>query len=113
MDEYIDRQSLLANLEERQAFLVKEWGYRDHYTRGFEDAVARVHDAPAADVSPVRHGWWTAIDASYWRWTPEGAIPVIRNKYKHEECGKVVSRKEKYCPNCGAKMDGGDGGDDR
>ena len=60
---------------------------------------------PAADVAPVRHGLWETIDASTWRWTHDGAKPVHRVKYRHNECGRVVQRKEPYCPTCGAKMD--------
>lgn len=63
--------------------------------------------APTLDYAPVRHGEWTAIDASYWRWLHDGAHPVRRIKYCHDECGKIVITKEPYCPNCGAKMDGG------
>ena len=47
MANLIDRDVLMAQLEDRQAFLVKEWGYRDHYTRGFEEAVDKVENAPA------------------------------------------------------------------
>ena len=49
----IDRDALMAQLEDRQAFLVKEWGYRDHYTRGFEEAVDKVGNAPAVDAVEV------------------------------------------------------------
>ena len=63
------------------------------------DPVAFVEDVPVADVAPVVHGWWNAdetcsvcgekstegLDATKWDyWLPN------------------------YCPNCGAKMDGGD-----
>lgn len=50
-----------------------------------------------ADVEPVRHGEWI-----YDHWC----------EFKCSECGqlsdsKPYKGKEKYCPNCGAKMDGG------
>lgn len=59
-------------------------------------AVARqnVLDMPAADVVPVRHGYW---------------IHDINNQYGCSECmGKeTMSHKnlKPYCPNCGARMD--------
>lgn len=53
MANLIDRDSLMAQLEDRQAFLVKEWGYRDHYTRGFEEAVDKVGNTPAVDAVEV------------------------------------------------------------
>ena len=65
----------------------------------------KIINLPPADVAPVRHGRWETIDASTWRWTHDGAKPVHRVKYRHNECGRVVQRKEPYCPNCGEKMD--------
>lgn len=44
----------------------------------------------AADVAPVRHG----------RWKRYG-----KNLGECSECGEVVSVRNNYCPNCGAKMD--------
>ena len=65
----------------------------------------KIINLPPADVAPVRHGRWETIDASTWRWSHDGAKPVHRVKYRHNECGRVVQRKEPYCPNCGCKMD--------
>ena len=65
----------------------------------------KIINLPPADVAPVRHGMWETIDASTWRWSHDGAKPVHRVKYRHNECGRVVQRKEPYCPNCGARMD--------
>lgn len=58
------------------------------------------------DYAPVRHGEWVTIESAYWRWKHDGAYCVSRKKFKHEDCGKVVAKKEPYCPNCGALMDG-------
>lgn len=54
-------------------------------------AVARqnVLDMPAADVAPVRHGYW--MDSS--------------NGWTCSECCSDNIRDTKWCPNCGAKMD--------
>ena len=65
----------------------------------------KIINLPPVDVAPVRHGMWETIDASTWRWSHDGAKPVHRVKYRHNECGRVVQRKEPYCPNCGAIMD--------
>ena len=54
-------------------------------------ALGVLHDIPAADVVEVRHGRWN-------------------NGYEVQncsECGYRGKRSYKYCPNCGAKMDGG------
>ena len=54
-----------------------------------------VTDSPAVDAEPVRHGRW---DTSF-----DGITPFCT------ECGmshRFMTRITKYCPNCGAKMDG-------
>lgn len=65
------------------------------------ESVALVRDIeklPAADVAPVAHG----------RWRESG--PLL----ECQSCGEIYSRLGgnagklwHYCPNCGAKMDGG------
>lgn len=56
------------------------------------DAV--IEKAPAVDAEPVRHGEW------------------VRDKENclHNKCSVCEyrhCREDNYCPNCGAKMDGG------
>lgn len=95
MDEYIEREALLKfienglnNPDRKEAF-----GY---------DAVVileKVQYMPAADVAQVRHG----------RWLPE--VNVGDCCYRCSECqflrDAYLLDIEKYCPFCGAKMDGG------
>lgn len=127
MSDYIDRDLLLAEIEE----LKKSPWYNDcgeNYERIIRsDAIGAVEDlcvksAPTADVVEVRHGEW--VEDGY------DDIPCVCSycgaealydstfelqfDYDWEEnlvpCGyeehKVYIRT-KYCPHCGAKMDGG------
>ena len=57
-----------------------------------------IDDAPTIDAKPVRHGRWIYYKnhAAVVQCTECG---LIRNIYKQEGWH--------YCPNCGAKMDGG------
>nr|DAG23536.1 MAG TPA: DNA-directed RNA polymerase [Caudoviricetes sp.] len=60
-----------------------------------------IDDAPAADVAPVVHG----------RWIHDGRRINGGIDWCHcSECGKSDNfcARTNYCPNCGAKMDGGD-----
>lgn len=82
MVDYIDRETALAKLiqDGRNAKNV-------HTIMGI----------PAADVEPVRHGYW---DDSLGGINPYCSV-----------CGnshRFMRRILPYCPNCGAKMDGGD-----
>ena len=53
----------------------------------FEAAILKIQ---SADVAPVCHG----------RWKRYG-----KNLGECSECGEIVSVRNNYCPNCGAKMD--------
>lgn len=53
MTEYIEREALEVALNHRLNFLMAENGEYDHYTSGFDEAVTRVENFPAADVAPV------------------------------------------------------------
>lgn len=96
MAEYIEREALLEQLEERQAFLLNEYGYHDYYTRGFEEAVDKVQDFQAADVAPVRHGRWEVY---------LGGKELMCSYCKTTFWDEEQVGGSNYCPNCGARMD--------
>ena len=52
---------------------------------------------PTADVVPVRHGRWVDTDSEF--------AQCSLCKYPVYAAWNATN----YCPNCGAKMDGGDG----
>lgn len=58
--------------------------------------------ALAADVMPVMHGRWIDNGANGYKWA-----------FVCSMCGYVDGHpfddRHNFCPNCGAKMDGGDG----
>ena len=60
-----------------------------------------VRDMPAADVAPVRHGHWVKY---------EFFSDEVNNGEKCSQCGELIGwfgNLPKYCPGCGALMDGG------
>ena len=54
-----------------------------------------LRNIPAADVVEQKHGTW------YWLST------IFRSSYCCTNCQKRSPYEFDYCPNCGAKMDGG------
>ena len=81
------------------------------------DAKRQISDTRPADVAPVVHGRWQPVrESEMTGWQPElaGYDPIggyICSACKEEtvyDCNDnfVLSN---YCPNCGAKMDGGGG----
>lgn len=60
---------------------------------------------PTVDASPVVHGRW--ITTVYTTTSKRGRI-ISSKEFECSKCGYSNGRKQSnYCPNCGAKMDGG------
>ena len=90
MDEYIDRAVAVSQAN----FIHGRWD--DVYV-----SAATLMAMPAADVAPVIHG----------QWEPGNPIcPVCGgNKFKDLDADIWCDWQPDFCPNCGAKMDGGKG----
>lgn len=61
-------------------------------------------ESPIIDAEPVRHGQWETKE-----YTTEDSFDdwiVIHHEEVCSECGKGQGERSKFCPNCGAKMDG-------
>ena len=87
MPEYIERKALVHRLKDPYLFNITP--------RIFEI----ISEIPTADVAPVVHTQWAHIGGDEW------CCPA---------CGFVITTEgswdkptQKYCENCGAKMDGG------
>ena len=57
---------------------------------------------------PVRHGHWKGYITSAFYGCDDEGEPIYRDANFNvcSECGRKTVVKEKFCPNCGAKMDG-------
>lgn len=99
MDEFISREATIKRIKE--VYCVGCNSYHGVRCRacGTGDAIDIIDDFPAADVAPVVHG----------RWEPGNPIcPVCGgNKFKDLDADIWCDWQPDYCPNCGAKMDGG------
>ena len=95
MARYIDADAVISHMDARYNDLLDEYGRADHYASGYEEAIDLIEEAPTADVAEVKHGEWRQVRC--------GDTPL----YACSECGKNEYMQLRYCPNCGAKMDGG------
>ena len=95
--DYIERKSLEIVMNNWHNFLIEAYGKDDHYTSGFDEAVKIVGNFTSADVATVVHGKWIPVEAY-----------GIGNTAKCSKCEKRQYGYDgfKFCPNCGAKMDG-------
>ena len=92
MTEYIEREAAIKAIENDLPEQVR-------YSR--EDAADCIRYMNVADAALVRHG----------RWEPGNPIcPVCGgNKFKDLDADIWCDWQPDFCPNCGAKMDGGKG----
>lgn len=67
-----------------------------------ERAYAEIREMPAADVAEVVHGQWHMLDDC----ANAGLYCSACGRRVHHEEFAYKKLKSKYCPNCGAKMDG-------
>ena len=95
----------MPDLIERHALLKKVYEHTQERERMTDGEWCRkcIYEAPKVEAEPVRHGRW--IVHTTWH----GMFGLI-----HSECSECKFDRNgdlstwKFCPNCGARMDGGD-----
>ena len=91
MAEYIERDAVHDLVRSLTKYaLASPSNTRHRITVDADDVNFGVDKIPSADVAPVRHGRWKRCG---------------KNLGECSECGEVVAIRNKYCPNCGCKMD--------
>ena len=101
MAEYIEREALMRRIKEIHCAECDSYHGVRCRACWVDDTLDYIDSEPAADVAPVRHG----------RWIDKGEYAVCT------ECGgrsgtqydgvEPIPLMTQFCPNCGAKMDGG------
>ena len=95
MADYMDREKLLAKIDE--AFFETDPDGKEQI--GVLKCRAIIREIPAADVAPVVHG----------RWEAKGYV-CGESEFECSACHKTEWRTTisqfKFCPFCGARMDG-------
>ena len=89
MDEYISREELHKQIA--SAYITAE---RYGFDLGKDVILLAIKQQPAADVKPVIHAHWYVDDGCAY-------CSNCRNNFK-----KAILKEAKYCPKCGAQIDG-------
>ena len=97
MTDYIRREDALFALRKAE-----RGGSMTALTR-LERAYAEIREMPAADVAEVVHGQWYMFDDC----ANAGLYCSACSRRVHREEFAYKKLKSKYCPHCGARMDGG------
>lgn len=101
-DEYISREAALRAVQKQRG------ANRSPAQNDMLDRICcDIKNMPAADVAPVVHGQWDAEGDGY----ADGEI--VLDVWYCSKCGYCIDDGTdnpdclpKYCPNCGARMDG-------
>lgn len=101
MAEYIKREATIKAIHD-----VYEYGFPTA-SGAFDDFATKIvpsllNSIPAADVAPVVHGRWDGDNCTAcklpWKW----------NMVQDADDWGYFDPMPDYCPNCGARMDGGE-----
>lgn len=106
MAEYIDKEFVIDTIEELKSKSLPKALLFDHLKKVIEIF-------PTEDFAPVKHGHWVynqnGHDWGLGAWECSLCHSVNNNLPIDKRFSPYVYAGSKYCPNCGAKMDGGEG----
>lgn len=94
MAEYIEREAVLQKIRDE----INSCPFYGHQF-DLEDAKELIRNFPSADVAPVVRAKWNRV----------GSVCIDGEYEDVLRCGKCSiphDKKSRFCPNCGAKMDG-------
>lgn len=119
MAEYINREDAIAIIEAKQKELCPVGRYGRGYVYGsdrekydaWDEIIDALENVSAADVVQVVHSYWESYSCSQYMGIDEYGKPKWRDgKFfvcHNHHCRRKTVMKSLYCPNYGAKMDGG------
>ena len=104
MAEYLDRDDVLNVIDYIRTKYISVYNRRDKCSQFWADTIRyfekRINKLDDCDVAPVRHGEWANEETAV-------ACTACGRSYDTDfEIKRNVIMNFKYCPRCGAKMDG-------
>lgn len=114
--EYIEREALIDFCKKIIHDRWNETTAPVSWSHAYADFIDDINNQPAADVAPVKRGFWKpATESEITGWNPgyAGYDPIggyFCSNCSYEAIFTCNDEYElsAYCPNCGAKMEGGE-----
>ncbi|WP_270248956.1 ParB N-terminal domain-containing protein [Ruthenibacterium lactatiformans] len=106
-DDLISRKALMQRLHDAGGCGAPPESWADGYDKAINLAYGMVENAPTVDAAPVVHGEWK-------EWWPSSCALIMTGEemlYRCTRCDAKYADTSNFCPNCGAKMDGGNDND--
>ena len=95
----IDADEVMRDAEHISAFR--------HGLADLSDLAIALSGGHTIEAEPVRHSFWEEYETSSFGGYKDGeAIWWERKFFRCERCRKGSAIRSKYCPSCGAKMEG-------
>lgn len=116
MSDYIDRDELIKHIKDLPTWWEDGGGVYGppmKYSEGLfypEDVIASIENAPAANVQEIKYGKWIETQEPLgWCDVDCAECSVCHESWIIDEDSSIDDYEcmWHYCPNCGAKMDGG------
>lgn len=107
MAEYIEKEEIVDLLSCREAVQPEQNEFDAGFKAGMKCAIQIVSLFGGEDIAPVVHGKWDkngSYDSIGGDWMKSQQCSVCYALYVSP--GNTPWEHHKYCPNCGAKMDG-------
>ena len=104
MAEYIEREALMRRIKEIHCAECDSYNGVRCRACWVDDTLDYIDSEPPADVAPVRHGRWEEWDDGF------GGTYYHCSVCGEDWCtidGTPAENGMRYCPQCGARMDGG------
>ena len=96
---YVPKSDILDLITEEN----EAGGFTDY--SNYSNLWDEVDDMPAADVQPVKHGYWEEF-TDYGGWGDTHYRCSVCGEEWYLEDGKPKDNNMNFCPRCGARMDG-------
>ena len=101
-ERYIDANALKAEIRKQP------WKPETKVVLAVDWICGLIDDAPTADVEPIVRAEWIGPTEDERRADPHaGCREWYGPVYACSKCGCTLMGKDRYCPHCGAHMEGG------